>query len=370
MSSRRLNAPYKRTRSDGRSFWVARYTALDGSRRYAPGEFKTKREAQSAIDKALGAPIVANPETVEGFFRTWQHPRRSTRTAIGHKGKVGGALKLLIEGRPLGGWRLDELRRKHIEALLDRLLTDEGRAAKGAKGILASLSVMFEDAISLDVAGANPVRGVRVIANDTRVQKPPKEPRVFSWEVLHRLAAAGRAEVRLALDPRPNGAKIDYEPMLRTVTDTGLRIGEVFALKRANFDGKGFLLEGTGWGTQVLPSNPHKNHDRLAPCSPTLAEMIRRAPTRIDSDLLFPTPRGAMWAGPNFYRDVWKPAQTAAGLDVRPHEARHSFVSHLLAAGIDPADLADMAGHKLATMLAVYAHPLRKSHDEVREVLG
>lgn len=57
-------------------------------------------------------------------------------------------------------------------------------------------------------------------------------------------------------------------------------------------------------------------------------------------------------------------------MDIRPHEMRHSYVTHLRAAGIDDADLADMAGHSIEIMLGRYTHPLRSSHDEVRTLIG
>jgi site-specific recombinase XerD len=91
---------------------------------------------------------------------------------------------------------------------------------------------------------------------------------------------------------------------------------------------------------------------------------------RIDTRLLFPTPTGKLWRQRNFYRDVWKPAQEASGIDVRPHEMRHSFVTHLRAAGVDDADLAAMAGHRVETMLSTYTHALGRSFDRVREVIG
>ena len=85
-----------------------------------------------------------------------------------------------------------------------------------------------------------------------------------------------------------------------------------------------------------------------------------------DCQLLFPTPRGRLWRERNFYRDVWKLAQQASGLDIRPHECRHSYVTHLRAAGINDADL---AGHRVETMLARYTHPIQQSFGEVRAVI-
>lgn len=74
-----------------------------------------------------------------------------------------------------------------------------------------------------------------------------------------------------------------------------------------------------------------------------------------------------MWRERNFYRDIWKPAQEASGLDIRPHECRHSYVTHLRAAGINDADL---AGHRVETMLACYTHAVRGSFRAVRRAIG
>ena len=49
---------------------------------------------------------------------------------------------------------------------------------------------------------------------------------------------------------------------------------------------------------------------------------------------------------------------------------RHSYVTHLRAARIDDADLAEIAGHTVQTMIGHYAHALGRSFDQVREVIG
>jgi site-specific recombinase XerD len=86
--------------------------------------------------------------------------------------------------------------------------------------------------------------------------------------------------------------------------------------------------------------------------------------------LLFPTPRGRLWRERTFYRDLWKPTQQASGLDIRPHECRHSYITHLRTAGINDADLAEMAGHRVATMLARYTHSVGQSYGAVRSTIG
>jgi integrase len=77
-----------------------------------------------------------------------------------------------------------------------------------------------------------------------------------------------------------------------------------------------------------------------------------------------------MWRERNFYRDVWNPTQEAFGLDIRPHECRHSYVTHLRAAGMNDADLAEIAGHRVETMLARYTHAVGTSFSSIREAIG
>jgi integrase len=89
-----------------------------------------------------------------------------------------------------------------------------------------------------------------------------------------------------------------------------------------------------------------------------------------DCELLFTTPTGCMWREPNFYRDLWRPAQEASGLNIRPHECRHSSVAHLRAAGVNDPDLAEIAGHRVETMLARYTHAVGGSFAAVRGVVG
>src|SRR5689334_6167744 len=63
-----------------------------------------------------------------------------------------------------------------------------------------------------------------------------------------------------------------------------------------------------------------------------------------DCQLLFSTPRGRLRRERTFCSDLWKPSQEVSGLDIRPHECRHSYVTHLRAAGVNDADLAEIAG--------------------------
>jgi integrase len=264
-----------------------------------------------------------------------------------------------IEGIPLKDWPMRELRRRHTLALVDHMLRTEGRATTGAVGIIRSLSAMTEGAITDEVCDLNPFKGVRIRANDPRAKKKPRPIRVFTFEEMHRFAKAAG----------------EYEPMIRVFTDTGLRLGEVLPLRREDFDGETLQVRRTAHEGVILEGtkSDHGEQDagRVVPVPATLAWMLG-AQLRLNGDcaLLFTTPTGRMWRERNFYRDLWRPIQEASGLDIRPHECRHSYVTHLRAAGVNDADLAEIAGHRVETMLARYTHPVGSSFNLVRCAIG
>ena len=55
---------------------------------------------------------------------------------------------------------------------------------------------------------------------------------------------------------------------------------------------------------------------------------------------------------------VWKRTLEAVNIRYRKlYSQRHTFLSHTLAAGNSPADVAQIAGHRLEELLATYSHP-------------
>lgn len=386
-------APYKRTYASGRTVWVARYRDLEKRVRYAKprwhgrkSSFARRADAQRAIDEALGDLYGAahDPRKIGEFAAIWPHRYpRSERTNKTNVGRLSAVLGVELEGRPLGEWQFDEPRRRQVLQLIDHMLRFEGRAARGARGILSTLSAMSEDAIADEAASTNAFKRVRIRRSDPRITKPPRRVRIWSFKQMLAFAAGGRPEVRAATrrptDPRNRGRRPsrdsyfsphDYEGLILTPGFTGLRLGEVLPLELPDFDGRSFSIYQTAHEGELIRSSRQKNHERIVPVPPRLARMIEATPRRPGCDLLFPTPRGRLWRERNFYRDVWVPAQLASGMDPTPHEFRHSYVSNLRAAGIDDADLAEVAGHTIETMISVYTHPLERSHEKIRRLIG
>lgn len=380
--STRNERPVKRRNPSGETVWLARWTDQRGKRRYGfppdiKGTHKLKRDAQQAILACyeLDAKGPVRPDTVGGYFETWlrDHPR-SRVTNRTNTYRVEAVLDVAVEGVALRDWPFDRLRRRHANLLVDVLLR-EGRARTGVVNILGVLRAMAEDAIDDEVAVANPFRGVKVRANDPRIARPQRLVRVFSWQEMHAFA-------RACADAEGGGRGIDgwrrvyAEPMVRVLSDCGLRVGELLPLERGDLSfsegtlevrrslALGEVLEGTKTDHGELGAG------RVVPVPPDLLGMLDGMPRWAGTPLLFPTPQGRVWAYQKWWRLVWCGGREVSGLDIRPHEMRHSHISLLRAAGIDPADLADVSGHTVETATARYTHGVGRSFEAIRRAVG
>lgn len=393
MTTRRvLEKPLARSNPGGGKVYVARWRDKTGKRRvgYPPdikGTHKLRRDAQEAIrlchERDEEGP--ARMETVGGYAAEWLklHPRTEVTNRT-NQGRVNAVLDVVLDGAPLRDWPFEQLRRKHANELVGVLFTEQGRSYTGAMGVLSALSALTEDAIDDELALANPWRGVKVRRNDPRIRKQSKPVRVFSWPEMHAFARAC-ATSGYGGEALNAWRAVYAEPMVRVLSDCGLRAGELLALERSDLD----LREGTlrversvtlgkvQGGTKTTHGEVGEAAGRTVPVPPELLGMLRgmlaesmKSQTFWASALLFPSPRGTVWSYGCWWEQVWEPGREVAGSDMRPHECRHSYVSRLRAAGVDPADLADAAGHTVQTATTRYTHALRRSFDEIRKAVG
>jgi len=419
MATRR-ERPIPRVNPSGEKVWVARATDAKSTRHYR-GTFRLKREAQDAIDAAYEhwehAP--AARDTIGQYAADWTERRpRSARTNYDRDSKLRQVLDVKIEGRRLRDWPFAELRRSHARELVDYMLTHQGRAAAGASAIVRVLSAMAEDAIDDRCAAVNPFKGVRLRGSDPRVTKPARETQIWTMEQMHAFAAAAGSR---------------HEPMIRMLSDCGMRVGEMLALRRALQDLKAgiFRVKGTAWNGGVIEDSREKNHDREGPIPPSTLALLRATPTRIDVEWLFSTPGsaatrrpridwppyeeleaelqrtsyrvlsrrlgvsdnalrnrmraseagrqpgevaaddgGKLWRYDNWMRDVWNPTVKRIGMAATPKDFRASWETHLIAAGANTDDVAAIAGHSINVQAEHYRRALHRSSDFIRAAIG
>ncbi|MEP6666470.1 MAG: tyrosine-type recombinase/integrase, partial [Nocardioidaceae bacterium] len=163
--------------------------------------------------------------------------------------------------------------------------------------------------------------------------------------------------------------------MIETAIDTGLRWGELIALKPRHLDlsaGKLTVEETivevstknspTG-GRMLIKPYPKDNEPRTIALPQNLLTQLAQWITdrRLrPGDLLFATRDGTPISRNTFRTRVWRPAVQASGVDfdVRVHDLRHAHASWLLAGGSDIRSVMDRMGHAQITTTQKYLHTL------------
>jgi integrase len=163
--------------------------------------------------------------------------------------------------------------------------------------------------------------------------------------------------------------------MVETAINTGLRWGELIALKPRHLDliKRTLTVEETvvevsiknsPTGARMLTKPyPKDNEPRTMDLPPDLVDQLAEWITtrRLASDhLLFATRDGTPISRNTFRTRVWLPAIKASGVDfdVRVHDLRHAHASWLLAGGSDLKSVMDRMGHAQITTTQKYLHTL------------
>ena len=163
--------------------------------------------------------------------------------------------------------------------------------------------------------------------------------------------------------------------MVETAVSTGVRWGELIALKPRHLDlAAGRLTveetivevsrKNSPTGQRMLTKPyPKDNEPRTLGLPPDLVEQLtdwinqrRLGP----DDLLFATRDGTPISRNTFRTRVWLPAVKASGVDfdVRVHDLRHAHASWLLSGGSDITSVMDRMGHSQITTTQKYLHPM------------
>jgi integrase len=212
---------------------------------------------------------------------------------------------------------------------------EERYSESTVKGLLALLRQMLNHAIDWDYLRTNPAKKV-------------KDPRIPKREMDFLVPE----ELRGFLENAPQ----KWYPLFLTALTTGLRIGELLAMKWKHVDWKGslYLVRETltrKTKTQERGFAEPKSVGSMAPvdltptCLDTLkahrkaqaAEKPEAGEGGEDLDMVFPGPTGKALDDRNFVHRAFEPALTAAGLRrIRFHDLWHTCASLMIAQGEGP----------------------------------
>ena len=239
--------------------WQARYTAPDGRERTK--RFERQVDAQhwlntNGADIARGAWI--DPKLGEVTFREYAERWLETKVDVAPRTKINITGRLKNHTYPhIGSTPMASARHSDVRALVASLIAQR-KAASTVKAAYLTTSQVFEQAVLDCIIARNPCNGVKL-------------PRDVHHEEKHFLTADQVRHLADAIDDR-------YRSLIYTAAFTGLRAGELVALKVDSLDILGRSLAVTGAASEVrgkLRFGPTKTgRSRVVTLPPFLAQML------------------------------------------------------------------------------------------------
>ena len=335
-------------RADGR--WEWRITLPDGTRRSFYG--KTEREAREKKNQAIReaeAGIVTDAKLTVGAYLARWLGSQAERVRPSTWGRWERTIRLHVEPH-VGRKKLKELSVGDVDTLLSRLVSGGMKPSS-----VNQVRSMLRTALTQAEREGLVLRNVAGLAVPRRSERTHVEP--YTIEEARRLLAGSR-------DHRQG-------PLIALALATGLRRGELLALRWDDIDGDRLRVERTvQWrkGPQVGP--PKTGAGRRAVLLNRVAlDALSRQRVRVnearllagpqwqDMGLVFPNRHGGYQVDANVTASV-KRAMAGAGVPVKTvHALRHTAASLLLAEGMTLYDVRHFMGHSSIAMTSdIYGH--------------
>lgn len=342
-----------RCKSDG--LYMARYTvqtATGAKRRTIYG--KTCGEVSEKLTKAMadrdgGLVYDAGSMTVGEYMSGWLRDslRGTVRASTVERHEINIRVHIIPT---LGRLKLKALTPANVRGLHCEKL-DEGLSSATVRKIHSTLHKALAQAVADGLLPRN--------AADVKAPRPaPKEMRPLSEDEARRLLDAASAS-----SANPNGEADPFEALYVLAITTGLRRGELLALRWEDADlERGTLRVGRSLtrekGRYLMGDTKTKKGRRRVNLTPRtvtalkahrkrqLEERVRYAGLHEDRGLIFATQTGAIVSPENLVKRSFKPLLKRAGLpEIRFHDLRHTCATTLLGRSVHSKLVQELPGH-------------------------
>ena len=212
-----------------------------------------------------------------------------------------------------------------------------GVTAKRARNLLTPLRSVFEDALNDELIDFNPFDRIalgKLLKQVTKASDYEVDP----------FNAAERAELLAH-------ARADERPMLQFWFRTGLRPGELMALRWPKIDWigrKARIDANLVSGSEVAPKTAAGVRDVDLDDEAMAALIAQKTATFLAGEQVWHNPRtAAPWeTDAQIRKTLWEPLMTRSGVRHRnPYQVRHTYASGELTAGANPWYVAQQLGH-------------------------
>jgi integrase len=313
-----------------------------------------KREILRRTDEGIPEEASASV-TVENFLNGWLTAIRDTVAATTHARYADVVKRHVVP--VIGRTTLKKVTPEHLRQVYASV-RNSGLSGQTCLHVHRILHTAFEYAVRVERS---------LNQNVVSLNKAPKaEPRA--------LPAMKRESVRLLIEAA-RGTRLEVP--VAVVAVTGLRRGEVLALRWSNidFEKRALYVEESLEQTRehgVRVKGPKsRSSRRFVPLAPEAVKLLRRhkadqdkvrdraTGVYADLDLVFPNPDGTSWPPDSFTAAFGKLAALVGLKGFRFHDLRHAFASMTLADGVSIKEVQTLMGHSSPTVtLSVYARSI------------
>lgn len=215
------------------------------------------------------------------------------------------------------------------------LLNVDDVGGKSKRIYISVIKGIFDEAFYDEVIEKNPVSRIR----PPKMDKPAIHP-FTSQEVYDIIQTAEMS---------------NYRNYLNIAFFTGMRSGEIIALKKEDIDLKNKILKVRRTRSRFGESTPKtKGSIRDIPILDSLLPLIEELYYSHDHDYLFKTQYNEPYRDTNVFVDrYWKPSLESLNIEYRrPYNTRHTYATNMLYRNlVTPVELAQLLGHASTEMV-------------------
>lgn len=247
----------------------------------------------------------------------------------------------------LGSYRIGEIRPRHVEEWLGKLKAK--LAPKTCNDALGLLKKVYNDSVRWEMAASNPIAAVKRF-------KLPEQDFCF-WTIDEKVAF-----LTFVLRSHPK-----LYPLFLTALQTGMRAGELAGLKWdcVEFSRRQITVKRTYClRSGALKESTKSSKIRRLPMSKNLFGCLIQEKGNAESGMVF---TGFDFSHPS--RNLKRLCRECGVPEIRFHDLRHVFASHLAMSGISLYELQKLLGHQTIQMTERYSHLMPNALDGLTDVL-
>jgi integrase len=156
-----------------------------------------------------------------------------------------------------------------------------------------------------------------------------------------------------------------FRDFLLALRETGARPSEIRTLAAEGVD-----LDAGTWTVRNKTRTATGEETRTIYLTPAAIELTRRRLAEFPDGLVFRNSRGERWTkGAIAYRFVRLQAKLGYGPECTAYAFRHLWITDALERGVNPATVAELAGHKDLTMIMKIYNHIKQRTDHLREAV-